>query len=284
MNINKNKTVGIVGLGLIGGSIGIALLDNINNNYYVIGFDHNKRHEEEAIKLKLINKIGNLNEILNCDIIFLAIPVEGIVNFLKNLNLNDIRPETTIIDLGSTKSEIIKSIPHQIRKNFVASHPMAGTEKSGPSASLKNLYLNRVAVLCNLEDSGEIQQRESIEIFKFLGMRIVKMDGEEHDRHVSWISHLPHVLSFSLANSVLKQENPESIINLAAGGFRDMSRLAKSSPKMWRDIFQQNRVNLLNSIDNFMKELYNFRDLIEKTDWEKVEEKMENANSLHKIL
>ncbi len=278
------KKVGIIGLGLIGGSIGIALCE-AGDKYFIIGYDHNKNHEIEALNLKLVNKIAdNLDEILNCDIIFLAIPVEGIVSFFKNIDLNKIKNNTTIIDLGSTKSEIIDSIPKEIRKNFVASHPMAGTEKSGPSASVKNLYLNRVAVLCDLEDSGEIQRFESEEIFKFLGMRIVKMNGKDHDKHVSWISHLPHVLSFSLANSVLNQENPESIVNLAAGGFRDMSRLAKSSPKMWRDIFQQNRDNLLNSIDYFAHELEQFKNLIEKKDWEKLEEKMKSANSLHKIL
>ncbi len=273
--------IAIVGLGLMGGSLALSLkkLDFIDE---VVGSDHNKAHQKEALRLKLVDKIVEFNEIKNYDVIFLAIPVEGVIAALKELT--DIPQKTTIIDLGSTKEKIVASVPPKIRQNFVAAHPMTGTENFGPQAAIDGLYDKQVVVLCDLEKSGEIQRKTSRKIFKALGMKKYFMSSHEHDRHAAFISHMPHAVSFSIANTVMKQENKENILALAAGGFRSMSRLAKSSPHMWEDIFRQNKTNLLEAITLFESELTQLKQSIEDDDWEAVNKTMEAGNGLHDIL
>lgn len=274
-------TIGIVGLGLMGGSLGLAL-QNTKLISKIVGFDHNLTHCEEALKLGLIHEIVSFKEIKTCDVIFLAIPVGGIINTLQELQ--DISPKTTIIDLGSTKEEILKSTPPAIRENFIAAHPMTGTEKFGPSAAIQNLYHDKIVVLCDTDNSGDLHKNRAIQIFSHIGMKIVFMDAISHDTHASFISHLPHAISYALANSVMGQEDPKSILLLAAGGFKDMSRIAKSSPQMWADIFKQNKENLLNSITLFEKELEKSKKMIEENDWKSLEAWMSKATTLHKIL
>jgi prephenate dehydrogenase len=281
----KNKgfymTVGIVGLGLMGGSLALSLKKTDIFKKY-IGYDRNKNHQVEAIKFGIVDELVSLEEIKKCDVIFLGVPVDGIVDILKGME--DIDESTVIIDLGSTKERIVKEVPKSIRKNLVAAHPMTGTEKSGPSAAFDSLYEDKVVVLCDLEDSGEIQKDIAIKIFDSIGMNIKYMNAKNHDLHASFISHMPHIVSFSLANSVMQQEEPESIITLAAGGFRDMSRIAKSSPRMWSDIFKQNKNNLLISVKAFQDELTKATSMIENEEWEKLSEWMNSANKLHNIL
>ncbi len=274
-------TVGIVGLGLMGGSLGLAL-QNTKLVAKVLGFDHNLSHCEEALKLSLVHEIVSFSDIKTCDIIFLAIPVGGIIAVLQELQ--DIDAKTTIVDLGSTKSEIVSSVPSCIRANFIAAHPMTGTEKFGPSAAIQNLYHDKVVVLCDTDNSGDMHKNRAIQIFSHIGMKIVFMDPGAHDAHASFISHLPHAISYALANSVMGQEDPKSILLLAAGGFKDMSRIAKSSPQMWSDIFKQNKINLLHSIALFEKELEKSKMMIENDDWSALEEWMSKATTLHKIL
>jgi prephenate dehydrogenase len=274
----KMVTVGIIGLGLMGGSLGLAL----KGKYRVVGYDRNEKHVVEALEIGIVDEVVSFEEVQKVDILFLAIPVEGIISAIESFS--NLGKETTIIDLGSTKEKIVEKVPAEIRENFIPAHPMAGTEKSGPTASIKELYRDRVVVLCDLEKSGEKQKKDAFEIFNFLEMRIVEMNSKEHDKHTAWISHLPHLISFSLANSVMAQENRESILNLSAGGFRDMSRLAKSSPNMWRDIFYQNRENLLESIELFQKELNHMKILLQNLEMDRVKERMVSANRLHDIL
>jgi len=273
--------VGIVGLGLMGGSMGLAV-KNLEFIDKVVGFDHNQSHCKDAILLNLVDEIVEFEVLKQSDVIFLAIPVEGIINSLQNLI--EISPNTTIIDLGSTKAKIVENIPTKIRKNFVAAHPMTGTEKFGPTAALQNLYKDKIVVLCNLDDSGEHQRKTAWRIFKEIGMKIVTMDAKEHDRHAAYISHLPHAISYALANAVMAQEDAKNILILAAGGFRDMSRLAKSSPVMWEEIFKQNKKNLLEAMDHFEVELKRCRDLINNEEWESLHCWMKDANRLHDIL
>ncbi len=273
--------VGIVGLGLMGGSLGLAL-QHTKFITKVVGFDHNISHCEEALKLSLVSEIVSFSQIKQSDVIVLAIPVGGIISALQMLQ--DIPSSTTIIDLGSTKAEIVASVPASIRPNFIAAHPMTGTEKFGPSAALENLYRDKVVVLCDMDNSADIHKNRAIQIFSHIGMKIVFMDPKSHDAHASFISHLPHALSYALANSVMGEEDPRSILLLAGGGFRDMSRIAKSSPQMWSDIFKQNKDNLINSISLFEKELTKAKKMIEKEDWKSLEEWMSKATTLHKIL
>ena len=274
-------TVGIVGLGLMGGSLGLAL-QNTKLVSKVVGFDHNLSHCEEALKLSLVHEIVSFSDIKTCDIIFLAIPVGGIIAVLQELQTIDVK--TTVVDLGSTKSEIVSSVPSCIRANFIAAHPMTGTEKFGPSAAIQNLYQDKVVVLCDTDNSGDMHKNRAIQIFSHIGMKIVFMDPQAHDAHASFISHLPHAISYALANSVMGQEDPKSILLLAAGGFKDMSRIAKSSPQMWSDIFKQNKTNLLQSIDLFEKELEKSKQMIKNDDWSGLEAWMSKATTLHKIL
>ena len=271
----------IVGIGLMGGSLGLAL-QKTNIFDEVLGYDHNGRHEKEAISLGLVHRLIDFEELKNCDCIFLAIPVQGIIEFLQNID--GLKKDATIIDLGSTKELIINNIPSKIRTNFVAAHPMTGTEKSGPTAAEAKLYENKIVVLCDLEHSGDKQQKLAVEVFEKIGMNLVFMDSKNHDIHACYMSHLPHAISFALANTVMNQEDPKAIVTLAAGGFRDMSRVAKSSPQMWTDIFKQNKENLLYSICQFEKELSNAKTMIEKEDWKGLEAWMSNATTLHKIL
>ena len=271
----------IIGLGLIGGSFGLATKEYFEE---IAGIDKNPLHEKEALNLGIIDKIITLKEVKDFDVIILAIPIKGIIETIKEISKLPIKDNATIIDFGSTKEEIILSTPKNIRKNLVASHPMAGTEYSGPFAAIKDLYKNRVMVVCDIENSGEYQQKVAIDIFNYLEMKIKFMSAKEHDRHAAFISHMPHIVSFSLANSVLKQEDKEHIVALAAGGFKDMSRLAKSSPTMWRDIFKSNKENLLTAIQAFKEELKLAQKLIEKEEWNALKEWMENGNKLHKIM
>jgi len=273
--------VAIVGLGLMGGSLALSLkkLDFIET---IVGSDHNKEHQKQALELGLVSKIVDFKEVKNYDVIFLAIPVDGVISALKNLtNINE---STTVIDLGSTKSKIVSSIPPSIRKNFIAAHPMTGTENFGPDAAVEGLYDNQVVVLCDLEDSGKTQQQVSKKIFKALGMRKYFMGANEHDRHAAFISHMPHAISYSIANTVMKQENKHTILALAAGGFRSMSRLAKSSPDMWEDIFRQNKSNLLEAIELFEGELKMLKKSIENDEWSEVNKTMDDGYKLHDIL
>jgi prephenate dehydrogenase len=265
----------------MGGSMAKSL-KKLYKDIEIIGYDHHKSNESEALKLGFIDKRASYEEILSSDIIILAIPVDGIVSFLKEIK--ELRKDQTIIDLGSTKAKIISNTPANIRKNLVATHPMAGTEKSGPGAAIDDLYSGKVVVFCDIDESGEEQKEVATKLFRDLGMSIVYMDSISHDRDAAYISHLPHALSFALANTVLKQEDPKSILALAGGGFKDMSRIAKSSPSMWVEIFSQNRENLLTTIEDFQKELSILKEQVQKKDWDSLALLIQEANKLHKIL
>jgi prephenate dehydrogenase len=271
----------VVGLGLMGGSFALS-----SKNYFkkIIGVDHNPLHQKEALKLGLVDEIVEFSDLIKADVIILSVPIRGIISALKELSKMPLKNDVSIIDFGSTKETIIKECPKNIRKNLVASHPMAGTEYSGPNAAIEDLYENKIMVVCDIEDSGKKQKEVAINLFQYLKMKIKFMKASSHDRHAAFISHMPHIISFSLANAVLNQEEGENIVTLAAGGFKDMSRLAKSNAKMWEDIFRENKSNLLNAIEAFKKELKLAKNLIENSEWDELRIWMENGNKLHKIM
>lgn len=274
--------IGIVGLGLMGGSLAIAL-KKFPNKYKTFGYDHNLSHIKEAIELGLVDKIvESFEEIKACDIIILAIPVRSIVKSMNDMV--GVGENVTIIDFGSTKKEIVSSIPPQIRKNFVPSHPMTGTEKTGPTASIENLYVDKIMVVCDLEQSGVRQQEVALELFNDIGSKIIQMDSASHDNSVAFISHMPHALSFALVNSVLAHDKPEDILALEGGSFKSMSRISKSSPIMWSDIFIQNRNNLLLSLQSVKNELEKCEDMLKNDDWQGIHDWIEKANRLKGIL
>lgn len=273
--------IAIIGLGLMGGSFALSLK---HQNYVtsIVGYDHNEKHTSEAMKLGLVDDIVCFDEVKKCDVIILAVPVNGIIFLLQELT--NIDQNTTIIDFGGTKEKIVSSVPKEIRKNFVAAHPMTGTENFGPSAAIEGLYEDKVVVLCDIEESGKHQSDVAKKLFKSLKMKKYFMRAREHDRHAAFISHMPHAVSYSIANAVMKQENRHNILALAAGGYRSMSRLAKSSPHMWEDIFRQNKENILEAISYFEEELTQMKQAIQNDDWGRVHQEMQDGNKLHEIL
>lgn len=272
---------GIIGLGLIGGSMGLALRET-KMFKRIFGFDINPLHCQQALSLGLVDECVDFNQIQECDVIFLATPLEAMIQVIKQFKT--IAKTTTIIDLGGAKEKIIASIPKKIRKNFVCAHPMSGTENFGPNAALQGLFDGKIVILTDIEQSGEFQVALAKQIFVEIGMRIIKMDSKDHDKHIAFISHLPHIISFALANTVLSQEEPQNILALIGGGFKDMSRIAKSSPIMWRDVFIQNKENLLDCIDYFEKEIARAKTLLQNKDWEELVKWMAKANTLHDFL
>lgn len=275
--------VGIVGLGLMGGSFALALRENSGKDLMILGSDHNAQHVKEALDLGIIDASVTFEELKkSADVIILAIPVAGIKVLMGQMD--GVKTDCTVIDLGSTKASIIDATPSAMRHHLVAAHPMAGTEYSGPKAAFSTLYRGKVVVLCDLEASGEHQRKLAVSLFEKLGMKIVYMDAKSHDRHAAFISHMPHVISYAIANSVLAQEDKKSILALAAGGFRDMSRLAKSPSSMWRDIFMENDQTLLSSMETFEEELQKARNLISRGEWDELQEWMRQANTLHELF
>jgi len=283
MNEHNNIKLkfGIVGLGLMGGSFA-KVVKKYNLASSVVGYDHNKNHQKQALELNLVERIVELDELLQCDVIVLCIPVDAIIKFMPTLE--GISDNTTVMDFGSTKKLIVDNIPQSIKKNFVPAHPMTGTEKFGPSAAIDGLYEGKTIVLCDLEVCDELHKNRVLDIFNAIAMRIVNMDSSTHDIHACYISHLPHAISYGLANTVMSHEDPENIITLAAGGFRDMSRIAQSSSHMWTDIFRQNRENLLKSLYIYEDHMRNMRKMLEDEDYESISVWMDKANSLHDIL
>ncbi len=273
--------VGIVGLGLMGGSFAKALRKyNICDN--IFGYDHNIKHQKQAIELNLVDKIVEFETLKTLDLIILAIPVDAIITFLNTIG--EVSSNTIIIDFGSTKELIVKNLPKYLQPNFIPAHPMTGTEKFGPSAAMDNLYEDKIIVLCDIDKCDSLHKNKAIDIFEKIGMNIVYMDSKEHDMHACYMSHLPHALSFSLANIVMEHEDPKNIITLAAGGFKDMSRIAKSSPNMWTDIFRQNRDNLLDGLEILEKQMSDMKQMLEDEDYENINKWMLKANTLHDIL
>ena len=253
--------IGIVGLGLIGGSLGLSL-KNEKLISCVSGMDLSKEHEKQAIELGLVHEILTLKQMKQkCDMIFLAIPVEAIIKIVKEFE--GIGKNTTIVDLGSTKQKIIEAVPESIRQNFIPAHPMAGTEYSGPTAAFSGLFKDAVVAICDFKESGEMHVKRSVELFSHLGMKIIFV---------------------SAASSVLKKENKKNIIALSGTGFNGMIRIAKSSPVMWTDIFKQNKHNLINSIDLFKKELDECENLIKNEQWDELREWMGEARKIREIL
>ncbi|MCW1359990.1 prephenate dehydrogenase [Campylobacter sp. CCS1377] len=273
--------VAIIGLGLMGGSLGLCLKENklISTVY---GYDKSKENEKQALELQLVHELITLDRLEECDIVFLAVPVDAILELLQALK--DISFKTTIIELGSTKRKIIESLPQSLKKNFISAHPMAGTENSGPKAAFKELYKDAVCVLCDSEVADDLHQKRAVEIFSHLGMRIVFMDSVAHDHHTAIISHLPHVISFSLANYVMKEEDKRNIAHLGGPSFKGMCRIAKSNPDMWGGIFEQNKENILSSIECFQKELDRCKKMLENADKDELYAWMKRANTLREIL
>lgn len=273
--------IGIIGLGLMGGSLGLALKEK-RIAQMIIGDDNNPIHRRQALSLGLVDECLDLQGVLECDVVFLCTPVDSIVEIINNIKT--LKPNQIIIDFGGVKREIIAAIPKNLRTHFVSMHPMVGTENFGPKAAFKDLYKNQIMIFVDINDSGEMQTNLAREICINLEMNIIKMDSKSHDRHTAFISHMPHILSYSLANSVLKQEKAQDIVAVAGGGFKGMVRIAKSSGIMWSAIAKQNKDEILKAIEVFESELKNAKDMISSDRFDELCEWMSEANKLREIL
>ncbi len=277
--------VTIVGLGLIGGSMAIDL-KRCAFASTIYGVDSNKEHCQKAIELELVDAIKPMDEaIWAADLAILAIPVDAILKTLPEA-LNHISKNSVITDVGSTKYEIIQSIKdHPKRSRYVAAHPMAGTEYSGPEAAIKNLFQEKVCIICDKEKSDE-DAIESVEkMFRALYMEPLYMNAKDHDTHAAYVSHISHISSFILASTVLdKEKSSKTIFDMASGGFASTVRLAKSSPKMWAPIFKQNNENIVEVLETYIKKMEDFKDFIKNDDKEGLLKMMEKANEIKRII
>lgn len=277
--------VAIFGIGLIGGSTAIDLRA-ANFCSEIIGVGRTQKNNELALHLGLVDKIATKEEaIAQADLIVLTVPVNSLIEELKYV-LDYIQPHQVVTDMGSTKGGIIDAIKnHPNRQQYVASHPMAGTENSGPSAAIPNLFNGKVCIICDKENSNIAAVKLVEEMYNVLGMRLKYMEAHKHDVHAAYISHISHISSFVLAATVLeKEKDEEAILEMAGGGFESTVRLAKSSPEMWAPIFQQNKNSLLEVMDTYIEKMYHFRNLINKNKTEELLAFMKEANEIRKIL
>ena len=283
-SLNKH-TLGIIGLGLIGGSIAKSLRYK-GFTGKIIGVEASEKHAAEALEAKLVDEITNINECVSrATIICIAIPVQATLTIAAEI-LNLISADKVVFDVGSTKSSLCSLIEvHQKGNQFVATHPMWGTEFSGPSAALHNAFEGRACVICNKEQVS-VDALEIIEnLYSVLGMHLLYMNAIEHDVHAAYVSHISHITSFALANTVLEKEKEENtIFELAAGGFESTVRLAKSNPAMWAPIFMQNRENVLDVLNEHIAQLKKFKACLEKENMDYLWELMEKANEIKRIL
>jgi prephenate dehydrogenase len=268
-------TVAIIGIGLIGGSMALALKEK-GFVQKVISVDRNDAHQKKALELGLVDEVMSLEDaVKSAELIVLAIPVNAII-------INN----QVIIDVGSTKEGILDIIKdHSKRGRFVATHPMWGTEYSGPEAAVHGAFINKATVLCDKEESDEDAVKLVEELYRKIGMHVVYMSAKDHDVHVAYVSHISHITSFALANTVLEKEREEdTIFELASGGFESTVRLAKSNPDMWAPIFMENRENVLDVLNEHISQLRKFKACLEKENYQYLEELMQNANRIKRII
>lgn len=274
----------IIGVGLIGGSMGMALKE-AGFAKKVIGVDASKAHLEKALERGLIDEAADLKTaVQSSKLIILAVPVDAIETLLPEVM--DMVTDQVVMDAGSIKEAVLESIKdHPNKGRFVATHPMWGTEYSGPEAAVKGAFVNKATVICNKESCDADALELTEKLYRTLGMQLVYMNAVEHDVHVAYVSHISHITSFALANTVLQKEREEdAIFSLASGGFESTVRLAKSNPAMWIPIFMQNRENVLDVLNEHISQLRKFKACLEKENYDYLKELIEHANTISKII
>jgi prephenate dehydrogenase len=279
------ENVTIVGVGLISGSFALALKDKgFAKN--IIGVSRTQQSIDKAKELGIIDESLPLIEaVKKSDFIYVAIPVDVTIPVVKEI-LDNISENQIVADAGSTKYALCKAMEdHPMRKRFVATHPMWGTEYSGPQAAVRDAFAGRSCVICEKEKSDEDAVAAVENIYKELGMHLTYMHAENHDIHAAYVSHISHITSFALANTVLEKEKEEdAIFELAGGGFESTVRLAKSNPSMWAPIFMQNKENVLDVLNEHISQLRKFKSCLEKENFDYLRELMENANKISRII
>ncbi len=278
------KNIYLIGVGLIGGSFAIDIKKHFSDTI-IYGISRKDETLNEAMVLNLIDKKATIADLQNADLVIISIPVDATVKLLPTI-LDNISDETLVIDAGSTKEAICKVIEnHPRRRNFLACHPIAGTENSGPSAAIPNLYVGKTNIICEVEKTAFKLQEKALQLFAAIGMRIRYMDPVAHDKHIAYVSHLSHISSFMLGKTVLeKEKNERDIFDMAGSGFASTVRLAKSSPAMWTPIFQQNKENVIESLNEYILNLQQFKELMQQDNFGEIFNEMENTNYIKQIL
>ena len=276
--------VTIIGTGLIGGSLGLVLKDK-GLATHVIAVDNKQANQQRALELGIADEVLPMKEaIAKSRLIVLAVPVDALHQLLPAV-LDEVSDQV-VMDMGSTKESVIAAVAgHPKRKRYVASHPMWGTEYSGPEAAVKTAFADKAAVICDEEDSDEDALEMVRGIYTAIGMHLIYMNATAHDLHAAYVSHISHITSFALANTVLeKEKEDDAIFELASGGFESTVRLAKSNSAMWVPIFKQNRENVLDVLNEHISQLRKFKSCLEKENYEYLQELIENANNIRRIL
>ena len=279
------NNVTIIGVGLISGSISLALKERgmVKN---VIGVSRTESSIKKALQLGLIDEALPLEEaVKKADLIYVAIPVDATLPIMKKV-MDLITDKQIVVDAGSTKHALCSALAmHPMRKRFVATHPMWGTEYSGPEAAVRDAFTGRTCVICEKEKSAADAVATIEQMYQQMGMHIIYMDADSHDMHAAYVSHISHITSFALANTVLEKEKEEdAIFELASGGFESTVRLAKSNPDMWVPVFMQNREHVLDVLNEHISQLRKFKSCLEKENTEYLRELIENANKIRRII
>jgi prephenate dehydrogenase len=274
----------VIGIGLIGGSIALdakALYPEAK----IFGIDSNENHLQEAISLGVVDEAAVFEDVVNADFVIVSVPVDTAIVLLPKVL--DLVPNSAIVfDVGSTKVPICEAVAsHPKRRNFIATHPIAGTEFSGPSAAIKGLFHGKTNIICEVEKTTFKLQEKALWLFKAIGMRIRYMDPKSHDKHIAYVSHLSHISSFMLGKTVINKEKDEQdIFDMAGSGFESTVRLAKSSPAMWTPIFKQNKKQVVKTLEEYIANLSKFKELLENDDYDAIHNEMQSVNKIKEIL
>lgn len=274
----------IIGIGLIGGSFAKDI-KRLRPEAKIYGIDTKAAHEEEALSLGIIDVKSSYDELGIAHMVIVMVPVDAMVVELPKI-LDAVNDDCVVFDGGSTKSMVCKTVAHHPkRRNYLSAHPIAGTEFSGPSAALENLYTGKTNIICEVEKTAFKLQEKALELFHDMGMRICYMNPEAHDKHIAYVSHLSHISSFMLGKTVIeKEKNERDIFDMAGSGFESTVRLAKSSPAMWTPIFKHNKDNVLDTLNEYIQNLQYFKQLLENDDYEGIYNEMNDTNRIREIL
>lgn len=276
--------IGIIGLGLMGGSFALDIRATFKE-FVLYGFDKSNEHLKTSFDLNLIDYKLDDDNISKLDLLLISVPVDETIKILPEI-LNNVGENTLVVDVGSTKFQICKSVSsHKNRKQFLAMHPIAGTENSGPNSSVIGLYHGITNILCEVDKTDPLLLDKAMKILNNFKMKIIYMDPSSHDEHISYVSHLSHITSFILAKTVIqKEKNEKNIFDLAGSGFESTVRLAKSSPFMWTPIFLQNKSNLVEALELYINNLNDLKAKIQNDDKESIINDLNKINRIKKIL
>jgi prephenate dehydrogenase len=278
------NNVFVVGVGLIGGSLCLDI-KKIYPKVKIYGIDSSTDNLDLAIKLNLIDYKTSFDNLNKADLVLISTPVDVANKIIIDV-LNTINSKSLVIDFGSTKMNICSKVKnHKKRKNYLASHPIAGTEFSGPKAAFSGLFSNKTIILCDTEKTDKNLLITAKNIFRSMQMNIRYMDSLSHDKHIAYVSHLSHISSFMLGKTVMdKEKNENNIFDMAGSGFESTVRLAKSSPEMWAPIFELNKENIVESLEEYIMNLNSFKNLLQNDNFGELKNQMTQTNYIKNIL